>query len=505
MTERVEPEVGRIIPNVFLLAHQQRTGKTKTTVDAAQVLYERGEIDRVFVITLNTSKSVWWDRKLGGLSENRWDGIPMEVFWVHSKVRRWAEEVVEGERRMTWLITNYDFVRTKDKEKFKHLLRICGPRTLLVLDESSAVGHYRSQQSRAVQKIRAQCGWVWELNGTPTSGPLEKVYGQCLVLSPLILGYRNHMEFLNHHAKLGGPRNNWVTGWRNELVIQQKMAPYVDRVLKKDCLDLPPKLPPVTLTATLSPAAWAAYKELRDEFVVWLSEVKAVTAPQAGVRLMRMSQLTSGYLAGIKEAVECTPCPGIDCKRCDGSGVAMQGHPPQEVDRAKLNVMLDWLRDAMEEDPNLKVIVWCRFELELERVVREVRALGVPVWTMRGRQTKDERQEAIEAFHPKTAVPGPGVLVGMPSAGAKAFNFAAASVNFYLSTPYQEQREQADDRAHSPGQVNPVYTFDVVAEGPGGQKTVDHLILSALRDGKSMSDMITSAWVTQLRGGEGGE
>jgi hypothetical protein len=35
--------------------------------------------------------------------------------------------------------------------------------------------------------------------------------------------------------------------------------------MKKDCLDLPPKLPTVSMSAAMKPDTWKLYKEMREE------------------------------------------------------------------------------------------------------------------------------------------------------------------------------------------------------------------------------------------------
>jgi hypothetical protein len=60
-------------------------------------------------------------------------------------------------------------------------------------------------------------------------------------------------------------------------------------------------------------------------------------------------------------------------------------------------------------------------------------------------------------------------------------------------------RQQSEDRTHRPGQHHPAAYHDIVAEGPRGQKTVDHVVLKALREKLDIATWTSAAWVRALR------
>jgi SNF2 family DNA or RNA helicase len=79
-------------------------------------------------------------------------------------------------------------------------------------------------------------------------------------------------------------------------------------------------------------------------------------------------------------------------------------------------------------------------------------------------------------------------------------NLTSAYTVVYMSNSYSlKVRLQSEDRVHRPGQVNTVSYYDVIATGPQGQKTVDSVVMKALRDKEQLATWTTSAWVKALQ------
>jgi hypothetical protein len=491
--------VQRLSDAPFLgLFDEMGAGKTKQVIDAAQVLYGRGEIGHVIVVAPASVRAVWADPdpEIGELAKHLWCETPAVVTEYHARVRRWLSGP-EARHPLEWLVTNYDFVR--DGERRDYLASLGGPRTLLVLDESSAVKNHRAIQTRACYAVRKTCGRVWLLNGTPVAhNPLD-MYAQGQLLSPKILDVKSFFHFRARYAIMGGWRQKQIIGWQNLEDLQRRFAPHVLRRLKTDCLDLPPKLPAVTLTVSLAPETWAVYREMRDEMVAWLGQQTVSVAAQAGVKAMRLAQITSGFLGGIQEERPCS-CDGEgECSRCGSTGVVTIGKPPVEIGREKLDLFLGWLNERLTDEPGFKVLVWCRFRAEVERLLGalpDVVERGA-IW---GGQSREERGLTLRLLSPGSAPAGPVVVVGTPASGSMGLNLAAASAVVYVSNDHSlKTRLQSEDRVHRPGQTRAVSYFDVMATGPRGQRTIDHAVIKALREKQDLATWTCSAWVSALK------
>ncbi len=500
--------VGRRVGGCFALFDEMGAGKTRQVIEAASNLWERGELDVVLVIAPASVRTVWYDPKLGEIKKfgNR---IPIKVTEYHSQLREWSQDEKEiqiTKASLQWVVTNYDFIRKEDRlqpllDWFETASK-AGKKILLVLDESSAVKNWKAQQTKAAAKIREKCDRVILLNGTPITNSLEDVYSQARLMSPHILACRTFWQFRAQYAiteprKFGANSFRAIVGWRNIEHLQRKLKPYVLRREKKDCLDLPPKLPPVSIEARLSVKTWEAYKSMRDDMILWFDENESASAMQAGVRIMRLAQITSGFVGGLAEEKEC-PCtdPAV-CHECLGTNILREGLPPKDLGTEKMTALKSFLEERFEVGE--KVLVWCRFRREVERIIEHY--VGkVPLGVIWGGQKKQEREGALQLLDPRTAPVGPGLVVGTPASGSMGLNLTAAWTVVYLSNDYSlKTRLQSEDRVHRPGQEHPVSYFDVVATGPEGQQTVDHAVIEALRKKEEVAKFTVSAWLAILK------
>jgi SNF2 family DNA or RNA helicase len=494
------PVRGRVIPNVLLLADEMRCGKTRTAIDAAQELWRRGEVDQVIVVAPASVRSEWADEKTGQIHE--YADVPTTLLEYRTgKSRTWelGTELGLASSPLRWVATNYELIRRK--ERLEPLLERASPKTMLVLDESAYVSSPTAQQTKAVYRLRQRCGRVLELNGTPWGDNPGDIYAQMKILSPDILGCRTWTEFRAKYAVMvprvvhnGNHKFMEVVAWTNLDDLNKRVAPYVlRRTMAEVFPDMPPALDPVTLTATLTDETWRVYREMRDEAVAFLESGECASAAQATARVLRLAQITSGFVGGI----ECHGCLGSDDPDCQ----LCHGVPPpgtRELSREKLGLVLGWVDDRMKEDHNFKTIVWCRFRLEAERVVRELQ--GVPAMLLYGGQKPAVREAVKAALHPRSAGPGPLVVVGTARTGGLGLNFAAASTMLRCSNDFSLMTyQQSAARILGPDQKFPAAYFDVVAEGPRGQKTVDHHVIAKLRAKEDVAGVSARAWASILK------
>jgi SNF2 family DNA or RNA helicase len=474
-------------PYVFV-TDEMGFGKTKQLIDAAHVLFQQDKIDRVLVICPAPVKHVWHDPELGQLSEHAWSGVHNHVELYHKRPRAWHTGPAD-QRALHWIITNYEFIRMGLKSRSRYLpdrlvflQQQCGPRTLLVLDESSAVKNARALQTRACMYLRKECTRVVLMSGTPIAHSPLDLLSQGNLLHPSILSdrpgeYTNLIQFRNRYATMGGFQYKQIVEWRNLDDLQQRFAPHTLRRLKKDCLDLPPKLKSVTLTATLTPATWKLYKKMRDDMIVWLQDDDVSVAQQAITKVVRLAQLTSGHLGGLEIA-------GVE-----------------KTSSEKLDLVIEWVQEQLDLDPHFKAVIWSRFRYDVDRLAEGLEALPVTVGKLWGGNSTADREATLSLLHPHSAkADEAAIVVGTQSTGSMGITLAAAATVVYVSNDFSlNVRVQSEDRNHRPGQTRPVSYFDVVATGPDGQKTIDHLVLKALRKKQNLADLTASAWVDALQ------
>jgi hypothetical protein len=528
----------------FFIASEMRTGKTKIVIDAAQILFHNNVIDKVLVVAPAPVRDVWFDPDFGELQKHLWNNTPAVVEEYHGRARSWMwHGKVEPygyapERRLQFIVTNYEFIRARTR--LMKLMPFCTPRTLLVLDESSYVSNYKAQQTKACFELRKQCGRVVLLNGTPFDTPLN-LFSQGNLLHPSILDCKFITHYKARYADMevlrssGGnamkdSRGNpimTVKNWKNLEDLQRRFAPYTVRRLQADCLDLPLKLDPIVLSVPLDDPTWAMYKQMNDDMVAWLSTDTASVASQIITKIMRLAQITSGFIGGIENAdtedtqdeneeipdwlTELTnqndPFNAQSGEVIGSSGTSDIRNREnatctvKSISTEKLNTVLWLVGQQLEKDPNLKIVVWCRFKFEVERMLKAVQEKypQMIVKAIMGGQKKDERLDALRLLHPDTAPAGPVFVGGTFGSGSFGLNFTASHTSVNCSYDYSLRKFlQSGDRVYGPGQTQPISYFDIAATGPKGQRTIDHIIIGARRNKHDLATLTTGAWVKLL-------
>lgn len=521
----VDPNRGRVLPYSFALFDEVGAGKTKQVVDAAQFLYLDQKIDTVLVVTPGFARSTWAeeDPTLGEVAKHAWAHVPNVVHEFHGKYT----DPDFSTKGLHWVVTNYEFVR-RDARRDELMDALRTRRTWMVCDESWCIKG-NSDQTRAcivIRRKRADRATI--LNGTPLSDgkPLD-LYYQFAFLDPSIIGVKNKTHFRSKFCIMGGFKGKQVVDYKDLDELNKRVAPYVLSRRTRDCFDLPPMLPPITVEARLSETTWKLYRSQRDDMVTWLNGEVSVSR-QAIVKMLRLSQITSGYLGGLESVnEEDTPLPFGEDKPIDTepmpqwlrsvTGVTDEPKAPiqsqvkafggpfdqgpvepnkpttvcREVGREKLDAFLHWL-DTFPRQPDA-LLVWCRFRAELERTTRELGRFYPTVLNLKGGQSADERLAAKKLLAPGSKAKG--AVVGNQKAGGASLNFSNANIAVYLSNgPALIERTQSIGRIERPGATQPMLIVDVIACGPKGQKTIDHHIMKALRQKDDMARWTVDQW-----------
>lgn len=324
---------------------------------------------------------------------------------------------------------------------------------VMICDESQNIKNRTSQQAKAAYLIGKQAKRRYILTGTlVTNKPLD-VFGQFKFLDEAILGH-NFFAFQSRYAIMRTQgKAQFPVAFRNLQELSEKLAPWSYRVLKSECLDLPDKIYETRHTE-MSEEQWRIYKELGRELMVELREGDRVVAPIILTKLLRFSQLTSGFI------------------------VTASGET-REVGRGeKIKELLQLL-----DESSAKFVVWTKFKKEMEMVKRALRERGIEHVSLSGDDKLEDRQQAIERF---SVMPDIRVFVGSIEAGGTGINLTAASVVVYMSNSYSlGTRMQSEDRCHRIGQKNNVTYIDLVVPG-----SIDEKIVKMLKGKQDLAQLV---------------
>lgn len=439
----------------------------------------------------------------------------------------------------TWLTISYDAFMTKaGKSMLQDFLG--SRRVLYVLDEAHYIKSPSAERTKSVLRSARWGLYRRILTGTPIAqGPFD-IYSQIKFLDEGFWkqkGLGGFTEFKQYFGVWTKGFNNTInpaTGepygeydqlvaYRRIPLLESWVAEICSRVTKEQAgLNLPPKLY-VTRRFSLSPEQTRLYKQMRDDCVAWTLDPEATTeaaqlpdpetvcstcggkkrieldeyvyqcpdcaeeAPelQAGnpviaslaiVKLLRLQQITSGYLPGINPGAPLYQIPGP-------------------------NRRLEELMDLVDECSG-KMIIWARFQEDINQILEALRKKGLPAVRYDGLVGDDERADAkarFQGIRPRIEngqVVGQDLVpreqqvrffVGNPSAGSTGLTLTAATTVVYYTNSFKLiERLQSEDRAHRIGQHNPVLYVDLCAED-----TIDERITESLKTKFNIASQIT--------------
>jgi hypothetical protein len=351
---------------------------------------------------------------------------------------------------------------------------------IAICDESSFIRSPKAERTHSVISLMHMAKQRIILNGTPTGKDELDLWSQYEALDPGILGYRNYFHFrANHGIPTGKPEYKKFKA-TNVDTIYRRTAKYTRRRLKKDHLkSLPEKLSLPPREVALSTATWKLYTSMRDDMVAFMEspDARSSLASSGGVAVTRLAQITSGFLGGLHDDVG------------NVNGV-------QEVSCEKSEALV---ADLVDRDMNYPII-WCRFQPEMQRLVRMLASAGYEVHELHGKATEAQKTAAKITFRSRVEGGRKKALVAHPAAGSLGLTFVASNNSRYLSQDFNFiNRSQSEDRSHRGGQDRVCDYQDYLAVGPNGQQTVDHKISRVLRERLDIAEFSSEQWIKLLK------
>ena len=158
------------------------------------------------------------------------------------------DTLFDDTHKLKVLIMNVEAFSTKKGLDFAHsFLNIFLGRALIGIDESTTIKSPTAKRTKNTLKIGELAKYRRILTGSPvTKSPLD-LYTQCKFLDPFYLDEASYYSFRARYANMvkrnfGGRSVQLVTSYRRLDELAQKLDKFSYRVLKEDCLDLPPKV-----------------------------------------------------------------------------------------------------------------------------------------------------------------------------------------------------------------------------------------------------------------------
>ena len=426
------------------------TGKTKVLIDNLAMLYDKGKIDGALIIAPKGVVKTWYEQELPTHLPDHIENV--SVLWQPNITKTQQEKLdslFEIDSALHILVMNVEALSTDKGVKFATKF-INSHKTLMAIDESTTIKTPTARRTKNIIKMGVNAKYKRIMTGSPiTKNPLD-LYTQCEFLDPWLLDFSSYYAFRNRYAEMKtmhvhGRSIQVVDKFQNLGELSDTVKQFSYRVLKEDCLDLPPKVfikRHIALTADQQ----RIYKQMKDQALAVLNG-KVTTTMTVLTQLMRLHQITCGYVTAD-----------------DGT--------TQQVESNRLNELMSIL-----EDTEGKVIIWANYQLSVGEIIQKIIKVYGPDSYVHyyGLTPQDDRQDFIRKFQndPKCRF-----IIGTPQTGGYGITLTQANTVIYYSNGYDlEKRLQSEDRAHRIGQKKTVTYIDLICED-----TIDEKIVKALRD-----------------------
>ena len=475
---------------------EQGTGKTKLTIDTAHSMYQAGEIDGVLVLAPNGVHDNWVTDELPAHMPPPYRAVAYRTNRATTVWHQRELKALLGYEGLAVLAMSYDGFMTMRRKKGKdspwrgrewamEFLR--RRKALWVCDESQRIKTPSAKRTQAVVNVAKRHRLKRILSGTPVTNSPFDIYPQLRFLDEGIWGREGFASYEAFKTFFGvfeqmirldsgrvmaeaeatpgelaeaTGRFKRVVRYKNLDRLAAIVDKYCNRVTKDEVLDLPPKLYSKRYFE-LSPEQQRVYDEIKNNMITLLDSGELVTTRGVIVQLLRLHQITCGYL------------PSDDCVN---------------MNVFKENPRLKCLVDALEDVPG-QAIIWGRFHQDIDQIMEHFRRKAererTPMEAVQydGRTEQDDRVRARKGFQEGRFK----YFVGNPAAAGVGLTLHAASEVIYYANSFNlEHRLQSEDRAHRIGQTKSVKYTDLVARG-----TVDSRIVSSLRVKFDIASRIT--------------
>ena len=449
----------------FALFMEQGTGKSKVVLDTSAHLYGKGKIELLIIVAPNGVHTNWIKNEIPTHLPIQ-DDLYRASQWGLSMLKR---DKLHYERTMhpdfpglRIIAVNIEaFSQARALSVFLGLVNSYD--TLIALDESTKIKNPKAKRSKNLIKIGKSATYKRTLTGTPvTQGPLD-LFSQFMFMDLPICDISSFVAYKHTFADWEKKINRKtqriyeeLQNYKNLELLKKEIKPHSFRVLKSECLDLPPKIYERRYV-TLTKEQEKLYNTLSDELLIEIEE-QEITTPLVLTKILRLQQIIGGFI-------------GTD----EGETLIIPGKNPR----------MEALCEIVEETQG-KIIIWSRFRAEIALLEKSLRELygSKSVVSYHGGVSKKDRPENVRRFQEDDECL---FFIGQQHSAGYGLTLTAANTVIYYSNDFSlEARLQSEDRPHRIGQKKPVTYIDLETVN-----TIDAEIVAALRDKKNVANMIT--------------
>jgi SNF2 family DNA or RNA helicase len=430
-------------------------GKTKCAVD---VIVNHPDQIRSVLVTCPSSVIDVWTGNQDRIGQFEIHALPEQYARLHifpvkgknmdtykkTKLAENARRIAEMHNKTFIAVVNYE---TAWREPFATWARDV-KFDMIIADECHRLKSPGGKASKFFSLLGRSVKYRLGLSGTPMSHTPLDIYAQYRFLDPGIFG-TSYSRFRSEFAVMGGFQGKQVLTFKNLDTLNQKFYMIAHRVMSKDVMDLP-EFQVIERTCELEGKELKVYQQMNDEFCAEV-EGNLVTAANALVKLLRLQEITSGFLDG------------------------------QQVGSSKAKLLADVLEDFDLHEP---VVIMAHFTNDLKMIRQVCEAQGRTYAELSG-HANQLSQWQIGKFD---------VLGVQIKSGREGVDLTRARYTIYYSMGFSlGDYEQSMKRTDRPGQTREGLFIHLLAEG-----SVDLKVMKSLQHHKEVITAVLDMYKEEI-------
>ena len=367
----------------MLLALVMGAGKTVTTIAALEKLFASDEIKKVIVVVPSALK-YQWSREIKKFTDSTVSVIDGSAV---NRKKLWRESL-----SVKYVVVNPESLVNDLAHFEKHKF------DAIVLDEATMIKTPRAKRSRLIKRLGKKYHYRFALTGQPIENRPEELFSIMEFVDPAVLGKFEVFDrtfIVRDH--FGKPNR-----YRNLKSLHESMKEVMVRKTREDIQDQLPQVINHFIPVPFDSSGAVIYKKLASDLLASIQ--KAITQHGRSFDLWAhyygnnsnmeaqgeiMSKLTTlRMFCDNPELVKISAEMYLDDHNDQGSKhasqIVAQGVIPDNFNTPKLDAVLQYIEDVLNEDPKNKVVLFSFFKNNLRLIQNATKHLTTSVLFMGG-------------------------------------------------------------------------------------------------------------------------
>lgn len=370
-----------------------------------------------------------------------------------------------------WFLVNYEGLRSCP-ELFEHFWRV------VILDESTKIRSPKAAITKLCCDKLDYVPYKSILTGLPNPESSMDYFSQFKFLNGSFMGFDNFWKWRAHFFHQGYTAWQWVPN-KGTLDLIKAEVHKLAFVMNRKQAKVGPKKVYEKRFVHMTNEQKRLYEDIDEKFAYDFKEYKIETK-WAPVKHSWMLTLANGFLP--RELIKVPTAIPNKFK-------IEELRPVTFISDVKFKELLNLLEGELKND---KVIVWFRFNHELEHSAKLLDNAGITYGKIRGSTPFEDRRRVCNDFQRAS---NPRVILAQFKCGKFGINSSVASTAIYFSNSFEmEDRAQSEDRIVHAKKEGSVLYIDLVTKD-----TVDEDLVETLRDKNTTAKLFQSSLISKWK------